>query len=395
MGSNIRPGEKSAGIAIIGSGAIAQVHAAAYTELSALCEIRAVCDLYIDKARGLIDKNGLENAKAYKDIDEALAAKDIDAVSICLPPGAHAEAAIKSLNAGKHVLVEKPMAPSLAECDAMIEAAEKNGKILSPVAQNRYKTPNARVKTMIAEGAAGKILYASINSLWWRGPNYYDIWWRGTWELECGGCVTSHAVHHIDLLLWMLGMPERVTAVIANVGHDNSECEDVGAAILEYPGMLAQLTASIVNHDEEQALIFQAERGRLSVPWQTAASKPLPNGFPQEDVDAKNNLQKRYESIPALAREGHPAQIENFLRAIAGREAPGISGKDGRAAMELIMAIYKSSVTKTPVTLPIAKNDPFYSRETMTKIMPRFHTKTRNVENFSSSEITLGRDVGK
>ncbi|MDR0452597.1 MAG: Gfo/Idh/MocA family oxidoreductase [Treponema sp.] len=395
MDNSTRNGEKPIGIAIIGSGAIAQVHAAAYTEFPALCEIRAVCDLYIDKAQGLIDRNGLKDAKACKDLDEALAAKDIDAVSICLPPGAHAETAIKSLNAGKHVLVEKPMAPSLAECDAMIEAAEKNGKILSPVAQNRYKTPNARVKTIIAEGAAGKILYASVNSLWWRGSNYYDIWWRGTWEAECGGCVTSHAVHHIDLLLWMLGMPERVTAVIANVGHDNSECEDVGAAILEYPGMLAQLAASLVNHDEEQALVFQAERGRLSVPWQTAASKPLPNGFPQEDAGAKSDLQNRYESIPALGREGHPAQIENFLNAIAGKEALDISGKDGRAAMELIMAIYKSSVTRMSVTLPIAAGDLFYSRESMINAMPRFHAKTRSVENFSSSEITLGRDVGK
>jgi predicted dehydrogenase len=383
------------GIGIIGSGSIAQVHSDAYSEFPDLCEVRAVCDLYVDKAEALIEKKGLKKAKAYKEIDEVVSLRGIDAVSICLPPGSHAQTAIKALDAGKHVLVEKPMAASLAECDAMIAAAEKSGKILSPVAQNRFKTPNARVKTMIQEGAAGRVLFAAINSLWWRGSNYYDIWWRGTWDTECGGCMTSHAVHHIDLLLWMLGRPDRVTAVIANVGHDNSECEDLGIAILEYPGMLAQLTSSLVNHDEMQELIFQAEYGRLSVPWTTAARKALPNGFPQENNEAKEAIQKRYESIPALAREGHPAQIANFLATIEGTQALAITGRDGRAAMELIMAIYKSSLTRLPVTLPIARDDIFYSRESMTRAMPRFRQKTRSVENFASSEITLGRDVSR
>jgi predicted dehydrogenase len=159
--------------------------------------------------------------------------------------------------------------------------------------------------------------------------------------------------------------------------------------------MLAQLTASLVNHDELQGLVFQAERGRLSVPWTSAASRALPNGFPFEDTETKDALQKRYDSIPALAREGHPAQIANFLAAIDGKEKPAVSGKDGRAAMELIMAIYKSSLTRQPVTLPIAKDDVFYSKESMIRAMPRFHQKTRSVENFESQKITLGRDVGR
>ena len=383
------------GIGIIGSGAIAQVHADAFLEFKNICEVRAVCDIYVDKAQALIDKKELKNAKTYKEIDDVLSLKEIDAISICLPPLPHAEISIKALNAGKHVLVEKPMATSLAECDAMIAAAEKNGKILSPVAQNRFKTPNSRVRTMIHEGIAGKVLFSTVNSLWWRGSNYHDIWWRGTWDSECGGCVTAQAVHHLDLLLWMLGKPERVTAIIANVGHDNSECEDLGLAIFEYKGMLAQFTASIVNHDEMQELVFQMEKGRLSVPWTTAASKALPNGFPEENTETKNALQKRYESIPPLVREGHPAQVGNFLAAIENKEPLAINGYDGHSAMELIMAIYKSSLTRQAVTLPIAKDDVIYSRESWTEAMPRFNKKTRSVENFATTEITLGRNVGK
>jgi len=383
------------GIGIMGSGAIAQSHADAFLEFPGRCEVRAVCDLYTDKAQSLIDKKGMKNAKAYKDINEVLSLKEINAISICLPPASHAETAIKALDAGIHVLVEKPMATSLAECDAMIAAAQKSGEILSPVAQNRFKSPNARVKTLIKEGIAGKVLYAAVNSLWWRGSNYHDIWWRGTWDNECGGCVTSHAVHHIDLLLWMLGKPDRVTSIITNVGHDNSECEDLAMAILEYPGMLAQLTASLVNHDEMQELVFQAEKGRLSVPWATAANKPLPNGFPLENTEVKEAIQKRYDSIPALEREGHSAQVANFLDAIEGKDALAITGADGRSAIELIMAIYKSSLTRQAVVLPIDRNDEFYTREGMTRAMPRFNKKTRNVENFATTEITLGRNVGK
>ncbi|MCL2008404.1 MAG: Gfo/Idh/MocA family oxidoreductase [Treponema sp.] len=383
------------GIAIVGAGAIAQVHADAFLQFKNRCEVRAVCDVFPEKAEELIKEKGFKNARAFKEFDDALSAGGIDAVSICLPPATHAETAVKALTAGMHVLVEKPMAPSLAECDAMIAAAEKTGKILSPVAQNRFKTPNQRVKTMIASGDAGKILYAAANSLWWRGGNYYDIWWRGTWEGECGGCVTSHAVHHIDLLLWMLGMPQRVTAIITNVGHDNSECEDLGMAILEYPGLLAQITASLVHHDELQELVFQAEKGRLSVPWATASSRALPNGFPEENREAADSLQRRYDSIPAIPLEGHPAQISNFLAAIEGKEKLAINGNDGRSAMELIMAIYKSSLTRQPVSLPIAKDDVFYSRDSMIKAMPRFFQKTRSVDNFSTNKINLGRDVGK
>jgi predicted dehydrogenase len=202
-------------------------------------------------------------------------------------------------------------------------------------------------------------------------------------------------VHQIDLLVWLFGMPERVTAVIKNVAHDNCECEDLGVAILEYPGMLAQLTASLVAHDEEQEMIFQAERGRLSVPWKTAACRALPNGFPEEDAEAKLSIQARYEALPVLEREGHPAQIGNFLRAVRGEEALAVTGKDGRAALELIMAIYKSSVLRVPVKLPLDPEDVFYRRESMTAAMPRFYEKKRAVENFAETKITLGRDVGK
>lgn len=385
---------KVMGVAIVGAGAIATIHIDAFQAFPARCEVRAICDLFVEKAQQLIDENGL-SARAYSEISVALAQPDIDIISICLPPSMHAPIALAALKAGKHVLVEKPMACSLEECDTMIAAAQESGRVLSVVCQNRYKTPYFKTKQLIDQGIAGDIKQTIVNSLWWRGGNYYDLWWRGTWEKECGGCMTSHAVHHLDLLQWMVGMPARITAVIGNVAHDNSECEDVGMAILEYPGMFAQVTASLVNHGEEQELVFQGDKGRISVPWKTASQKALPNGFPEANTPEADRIQRAYDDLPALSVEGHPAQIQNFLKAIDGEEPLMADGQEGRKTIELIMGIYKAAALRQTVTLPLLPEDPFYRKDTMTAQMPRFFEKKKSVENFAPTKITLGRDVGK
>ena len=383
------------GIAILGSGAIAAVHADAYLQHAGKCEIRAVCDVFPEKAEAMIANKGLKNAKAYKELDEALARKDIDIVSVCLPPGLHAETTIKALKSGKHVLCEKPMATSLEECDRMNKAAEESGKLLTVMANFRFQTPFRKVKQILDEGIAGKVLHATVNSLWWRGASYYDLWWRGTWKSEAGGCVINHAVHHLDVLLWMLGKPKSVTSVITNAAHDNSECEDLAIAILEYPGMLAQVTASLVEHGEEQDMIFQGEKARISVPWKLAACKPLPNAFPETNTEVLKAIQERYDSIPALKQEAHTGQTANLIAAVNGEEKLYVTGYDGRAALELIMSIYKSGTERKTVSLPLDPSDPFYKQETMLAKVPHFNEKKKSVENFVPTNITLGRDYGK
>lgn len=383
------------GIAVIGAGAIADVHIQAYLQYPDLCEIRAVCDLYPEKAQQLIDRYRLQ-AKIYKDYHKALQNEQIDAVSICLPPSMHPQISIEASQAGKHVLCEKPMAGSLEECDSMIEAAQKNGTLLSIVAQNRFKTPNQKVKALLDQGAIGPIRFAVINSLWWRGENYYDIWWRGTWERETGGCVTNHAVHHIDLMQWMLGMPSTVSAVINNVGHSNSECEDLATATMQYPGMMVQLIASLINHSEAQELQFHGQRASICVPWQVSASKPQANGFPEPAPEIRNEIQQCYDALPELKVEGHPAQVQNFLHAIKEEDTLLVDGLQGRNTIELIAAIYKASYTGKAVELPIKKDDVFYRKGGLAKIMPHFHEKQKSIENFSSTKpISLGRDIGK
>jgi predicted dehydrogenase len=172
----------------------------------------------------------------YESHQQMLASEpDVDIVDVCTPPYVHAEISIDALNAGCHVLCEKPMAASLEECDAMIAAQQASGKTLSIIAQNRFTDAFWRLKAAMDSGLAGKICHAQVDSFWWRGHCYYDLWWRGTWEKEGGGCTLNHAVHHIDAIQWMLGFPSEVVAMMTNVAHDNAEVEDLSAAIFKYP----------------------------------------------------------------------------------------------------------------------------------------------------------------
>ena len=388
---------KKLGIAIVGAGAVSGAHVGGYLAAED-CEIRAICDRDTERAKKLAESFGLADAFISGDYNEVFARDDIDAVSICLPPALHCDAAVAALSAGKHTLVEKPMASSLEECDRMLSAQKKAGVLLGVVANQRFDTQAMRVKQMLSEEIGGKTLYATINSIWWRGGCYYDLAWRGTWEKECGGCLTSHAVHHIDMTAWLLGMPKTVSAFMGNLAHDNSECEDYAVAVFTYPGMIAQLSANILSHggDQEQNLIFQTEKGSLSIPWKTVSNRALPNGFPIDDEENHKLLQERYDSLPEVKITGHAGEIRNFTRAILGKEELVVTGEQGRNAIELIMAIYKSAATHETVTLPIAQDDPFYRRETMTAAMPRYHKKYRFLEKIENAPpITFGRAMGK
>ncbi len=382
-------------IAIIGAGAIADTHIQAYARCGAACKIAAVVDLYPEKARAKAAKHGLD-AAVFKSCDELLAAGGCDAASVCLPPFEHAAAAIALLRAGVHVLVEKPMAVSIEECDGMLAAAAESGAVLSVVAQNRFTTPMVKLKRVLEAGLIGRLLHARADSFWWRGGSYYDLWWRGTWEREGGGCTMNHAVHHVDLFLWLAGAPSEVHAVCLNLCHDNSEVEDFASAVLLYPhGAVGQLTASLVHHGEEQQLVFQGERAAVGLPWRVKASRQRENGFPDDDPALAAEIQAFRDRVPALSLEGHDGQVANFVAAVEGREALWVDGAQGRRAIELISAVYQSACLGRPVALPLASQDPFYTRAGIMAHARRFHEKKKSLENFGTDEITLGRDFGR
>ncbi|MBE1445360.1 Gfo/Idh/MocA family protein [Paenibacillus sp. OAS669] len=375
-------------VAVIGTGSISRAHMDAYLSFSDRCQIVAVADVFKDKAEEAIRKYGL-NAVAVQDYKELLG-QGIDLVSVCTPPYTHAFITQDFLRAGSHVIVEKPMASSLQECDDMNRAAEESGRILSVIAQNRFTNPMMKLKQTLEQGLAGNIVHAQVDSYWWRGHCYYDLWWRGTWEKEGGGCTINHAVHHIDALQWMMGMPEEVQAIMSNTSHDNAEVEDLSVAILRYSGgALAQVTSSVVHHGEEQQLIFQGTAARISTPWKVKASVSKENGFPEPNVPLEQQIQAQYDALPDLPHLGHRGQIDNVLQAIENGSSILIDGVSGRNTLELITAIYKSASTGERVKLPLTKDDPFYTREGIQANATHFYEKTRSVTGFGNNEIKV------
>ncbi len=375
-------------VAVVGTGAICPSHLQGYLTFPNQCEIVALCDIYPEKAEKVKKEFSLSST-VYSNMTDLLAQEKVDLVSICTPPYTHAPLAVEALDAGKHVLVEKPMASSLEECDAMNEAAKRNDKILSIVAQNRFTTPMMRMKHLLEKDLIGDVLHTQVDSFWWRGHSYYDLWWRGTWEKEGGGCTLNHAVHHIDIFQWMRGLPDEITAVTSNTAHDNAEVEDISIAIGRYKsGSLAQITSSVVHHGEEQQLIFQGEKARVSVPWQVKASLAQENGFPTDNKSLEETLTEAYENDPALIYEGHAGQIQNVLEAIQHNGQVLVDGVQGRQTLELITAIYESANYQRTVKLPLTEASPFYTSEGILENVKHFYEKGKSIENFEDNEIT-------
>ncbi|MGF0114997.1 Gfo/Idh/MocA family protein [Promicromonospora sp. Marseille-Q5078] len=378
-------------IGIVGTGGIARAHIDGYQRFGEECEIVALCDPAPGRAEALRAELGLEGARVYDDAAAMLAAERLDLVSVATPPSTHASLTIAALEAGVDVLVEKPMAPSLEECDAMIAAAKANGRLLSVVAQNRFRDDIATLKEVLDSGLAGPVTHAQVSSAWWRGTEYYDLWWRGTWESEGGGCTLNHAIHHLDMTLWMLGSPKAVTSVLTNAAHENAEVEDLSVSVLQYDRALAEVTASVVSHGEEQAIVVQGRDARVSQPWKVVAETANPAGFPSKEGDPE-----RVAAIEAVAaahrpleHTGHAGQISDMLDAVRERRRPAVDGEDGRRAIELVTAIYEAGVERRTVDLPLSPDDPFYRTGTLVERAPHFFSKTASVGELPG-EITVG-----
>lgn len=373
-------------VMIIGCGAIAPAHIEGYLAFPDQVKISVLADQNCSRAEVLLKTYGLTASHVVSNYKEAL--NQVDVVSVCTPPGTHRDIALDSLNAGCHVLMEKPMALSLAECDEILAAAKQSGKLISVTVQSRFVTDVRNAILMVKSGAYGKNLYARINSCWYRGQTYYDLNWRGRWEVEGGGCTQNHSIHHIDLLLWAKGMPESLRAFAFNLNHLNSEEEDFSSSLLKYrDGSIAEITSSLISHGEPQILHFQMERIGIDIPFCAYASRVRENGFPIEDEKRKTQVEADFASRPKLLHENHEGQIENLLAAVINKEPLIASGQDGRNCIELITGIYKSSFTGEEVSFPISQEDPYYQKE-WRKTAPHFHEKTKDVAGFSDMTIT-------
>ena len=379
-------------VLIIGCGGIAGHHAAAFQAAGGgKTVIGGLADANEARAREFAAANGLDTAAIWTDYRAALGGGGFDIVCICTPPPLHRVMAVDSLDAGAHVLLEKPMAVSLADCDGMIEAAQRSRRVLAVTAQNRYRSEHWRVRELIRSGVCGNILSLRAESAWWRGAEYYQTW-HGSWAGEGGGCMLNLAIHQIDLLLWIAGRPAEITAFMSNVKHGrdygNIEVEDLAAALLRFapadetgrtgpsgptaPGALGEILASAVHHGEGQRLFFQTEKAGVSLPFAVRCTKARAAGLPEEDTETAAAIEAKYAAIPPLERELFTGQAADFLTCIdTGTASPCLSdGYSGRGAVEVVTAIYKAAATGGAVRLPIGIDDPFYAD--LWQKMPRY-----------------------
>jgi UDP-N-acetyl-2-amino-2-deoxyglucuronate dehydrogenase len=333
---------KTLRFAIVGCGRIAQRHA---EHIQRLGKLVAVCDIDPEKARTLGDKCG---AKSFTHIDDMLRqhSGEIDVVSVCSPNGLHAEHSIKALQAGVHVLCEKPMALSVQDCGDMITAAERANKRLFIVKQNRFNPPVAAVKALIDEKRLGRIYSVQLNCFWNRNEAYYKNSWKGTKALD-GGTLFTQFSHFIDLLYWMVGDVKEVSGFTGNMGHEGIiEFEDNGVVSMKfYNGAIGTVNYTVNSHQKnmEGSLTIFGEKGTVKIGGQYLNELEYQEieGYKIENLPPGNppNQYGQYQG----SMSNHDKVYENLLEVLNGNGVIATNGFEGLKTVEIIDRIYSNA----------------------------------------------------
>lgn len=331
---------KKLNFGIIGCGRIAYKHAEAIKK-NEKANLLYVCDIIEERAVDYKNKYGAE--RYFTDYHEMLEMPDLDVVNICTPSGMHAEMGIAAAKAGKHVIVEKPMALSSIDADALINACDENGVKLAVCFQNRFNPPVQKLRRALEEGRFGKLTHASAVVRWFRPQDYYDqASWRGTWAMD-GGCLMNQSIHNIDLLQWMMGPVESVFGYTAN-NFRKIEAEDVGVAVLKFKnGALGVIEASTTIYPEnlEETLAIFGEKGTVMLGG-IAVNKIETWKFADSQDE---NLEMEQQDVPNVYGFGHDALIEDFIRAVIEDRRPYIDGREGIKSLRIVLGIYHSAVS--------------------------------------------------
>lgn len=333
--------------AIIGCGNIAKRHAQSIAGCRG-ARLTVVCDQVEEKVNALAKEFKVEPVLSF---DEVLARKDVDCVNICTPSGSHAKLAIKALQKGKHVVVEKPMALKVADAKKIIRAAKKYNRRLCVVLQNRYNKPMQDVKKLVDKKDLGKIYLGNITVRWYRPQEYYNDGWHGTKAMD-GGVLMNQAIHHIDALQWLMGMPTAVFCEKSTLAHD-MEMEDTAIGVLEFPGgALACLEASTICWPQnlEGSVSLFGENGSVKVGGTALNKLVMWKMKGQEDREQK--ILTRADSDPVAASgSSHTQVIKEMIDAIKQDRDPATSAQEGIKSLQIVEALYKSAESGKKVNL--------------------------------------------
>ena len=344
-------------VAIVGAG-IGGLHLEGLKALPEHYDVRTICDLDPARAAALVQGDTIA---IETDFDRVLDDPDIDIVDICLPPHLHFSAAKAAMEAGKHVVCEKPLVPSLQQADALLRVAEATGRVLTPVFQYRYGPATAQLSALRQAGLIDKAYSASVVTHWNRDAAYYAVDWRGTWAGENGGAVLGHAIHNHDLVTEVLGPIARLSAALDTRVND-IEVEDCAAiSFVMESGALVTSSITLGGADDITQLRFcfdgvTAESGAvppyapMTGDWRFIAREPVQ----QAQVD------EVLAGVPA-GHDGFAGFYEELaLRLETGGGNP-VSTDAGRRSIELVTAIYHAARTGRWVSLPLGNDTPLYA----------------------------------
>lgn len=328
--------------AIVGCGRIGMRHA---EHIQKLANLVAVCDIDESKAKAFAEKF---QCTAYQKIEDMLAIeKDIDVVSICSPNGLHAKHSIQSLEAGFHVLCEKPMAINVQDCGEMIKTAERMNRRLFAIKQNRFNPPVAAVKKLIDENKLGKILSVQLSCFWNRNEDYYHNSWKGTKDLD-GGTLYTQFSHFVDLLYWLIGDVKQAKSLMGNFAHQGIiEFEDTGVVILEFVnGAIGTINYTVNSYRKnmEGSLTIFGEKGTVKIGGQYL------NELEYQEIEGH-----RIENLPAGntannygnyqgSMSNHDKVYENVLDVLNNNASIATNSFEALKTVEIIDKIYQSKL---------------------------------------------------
>jgi predicted dehydrogenase len=352
--------------ALVGCGKVGQIHAQALADLTD-SKLVAVCDTDASRAAALAARHG---ALPYTEVERMLRECALQAICIATPHPLHAAPVLAAAEAGAGALVEKPLAASLEDCDAMITAAKKHGTKLGVVSQRRWYEPVRRMKAAIAAGKLGRPVLGTCAMYSWREPAYYQSDpWRGRWDTEGGGVLVNQSPHMLDLLMWLMDDEVcEVSGYWANLNHASVEVDDTAVAILRFRnGGLGSIVASVSQkpgiytkvhiHGSNGASIgVETDRGATFVAGVSSILEAPLNDLWTilGEEDRLKQLQMEdaavFKTRDAVSHY-HSLQIQDFLEAIKDDRAPLVTGDDGRRVVALFQAIYQSNREGTAITL--------------------------------------------
>ena len=343
--------------ALIGCGRISPNHIAA-AKANKL-NIVAICDIVTDN---MVDKKVKfelpDSVKMYTDYKEMLQQEKIELVAIATESGKHAQIALDCIDAGCNVIIEKPIALSLADADRIIEKSEEKGVKVCECHQNRFNKSIQKIRDAVDKKRFGKMFYGTAHIRWCRDHEYYDrASWRGTWEQD-GGALMNQCIHNIDLLRWMMGDEiDEVAGMTDRLHHDYIEAEDLGIALIKFKNGaygIVEGTTNVYPKNLEETLYLFGEKGTVKAGGQSV--NIIEEWNFSDMLDDPDEVKAQYhEAPPNVYGFGHTPLYADVIEAVQTDRAPYVDARAGKRALELVLAIYQSAATGSIVKFPITE----------------------------------------